>query len=229
MRFLLSLCLLPFVGLLLQGCPQGWRPPGDDDSAGDDDDDSAADDDDDAAPGPCDDSPPVETVPLVEDCRVPLLLDQDTDLQIVWQFMDFPTDPCSREVMMTPLVVPLTDDDGDGVPSDGDRRVILFNTFCGNDYANNGRLRALKGDGSELLWSVLDEAWATQPDSALAAGDIDGDGWPEIVAVHEDGFLMAFDRFGTGLWKSVTPVPELGERGGAFLADMEGDGAVEII
>ena len=40
MRSLLSLCLLSCVGLVLQGCPQGWMPPGDDDSAGDDDDDS---------------------------------------------------------------------------------------------------------------------------------------------------------------------------------------------
>jgi len=201
----------------------------DDDSGVQDDDDSDVQDDDDVAPGPCDDSPEAEEVPLDEECRIPLALEKETNLQILWQFSEFPTDPCSREVMMTPLVLPLTDDDGDGVPSAGDQRAIVFNTFCGADYANDGRLRALKGDGSELLWSVLDEAWATQPDSALAAGDIDGDGWPEIVAVHEDGFLMAFDRFGVGLWKSVTPVPSLGERGGAFLSDMEGDGTVEII
>jgi hypothetical protein len=193
-----------------------------------DDDDSAAGDDDDSE-GPCGDAPGAEALPLDSECRVDLVLDEETDLQILWQFSEFPTDPCSREVMMTPLVVPLTDDDGDGQPSAGDQRAIIFNTFCGADYSNDGRLRALKGDGSGLLWSVLDEGWATQPDSALAAGDIDGDGWPEIVAVHEDGYLMAFDRFGVGLWKSVTPVPSLGERGGAFLADMEGDGSVEII
>ncbi|MCS5685904.1 MAG: VCBS repeat-containing protein, partial [Acidimicrobiales bacterium] len=180
-------------------------------------------------PGPCDDEPGEEETPLDEECRVDQELEQATNLEILWQFSEFPTDPCSREVMMTPLVLPLTDDDGDGVPSAGDHRAILFNTFCGADYASDGRLRALKGDGTALLWSVLDEDWATQPDSALAAGDIDGDGWPEIVAVHEDGFLMAFDRFGNGLWKATTPVPELGERGGAFLADLEGDGSVEII
>ena len=79
------------------------------------------------------------------------------------------------------------------------------------------------------MWSVTDPAWATQPDSALAAGDIDGDGWPEIVAVSEGGQLMAFDRFGQGLWKSSASVPPMGERGGAFLADLGADGSVEIV
>ncbi|MEE2829830.1 MAG: VCBS repeat-containing protein [Myxococcota bacterium] len=204
----------------------------DDDDTSDDDDSSIDDDDasdDDDNDGPCSDDPGSESVPANDECRVDIPLDEDPDLQILWQFSDFPTDPCSREVMMTPLVVPLTDDDGNGVPSSGDQRTILFTTFCEADYANNGRLRALRGDGSGLLWSVLDEGWAIQPDSALAAGDLDGDGWPEIVAVHEDGRLMAFDRFGQGLWQSATNVPAGTERGGAFLADLDGDGAVEII
>jgi hypothetical protein len=182
---------LALLLLLLGGCPQVWGPLLDDDDdsgAGVDDDDSTGGDDDDSE-GPCGDAPGAEALPLDSECRVDLVLDEETDLQILWQFSEFPTDPCSREVMMTPLVVPLTDDDGDGQPSTGDQRAIIFNTFCGADYANDGRLRALKGDGSALLWSVLDEDWATQPDSALAAGDIDGDGWPEIVAVHEDGAL----------------------------------------
>ena len=228
--------LFVFGALGLTACPQYWDIVDDDDDTGPaDDDDTAPADDDDTAPSddddtdPCSDDPGWDEVPLVEDCRVDLEITEETDLQILWQFSDFPTDPCSREVMMTPLVLPLTDDDGDGAPSEGDQRAILFITFCEADYHNDGRLRALKGDGTELLWSVLDEAWAAQPDSALAAGDIDGDGWPEIIAVHEDGRLMAFDRFGTGLWQSASNVPDLGERGGAFLADLEGDGAVEII
>ena len=227
------LCLL-----LLLGCYE-WEDSGfgDDDSSGfpilDDDDSSAGDDDtlddDDTAPDPCSDPVPAESMPVDEECRVDLEITEDPSLEIVWQYSDFAVEPCHREVMMTPLVVPLTDDDGDGAPSAGDQRAVLFISWCGGNYGSDGILRAVRGDGSDVLWSATDPAWRVQPDSALAAGDIDGDGWPEIVAVHDSHRLAAFDRFGDGLWISASDLPDGAERGGAFLTDMDGNGSVEIV
>ena len=222
--------------LALVGC-YDWDDGqlGDDDSSnvGLDDDDSSVDDDDllddDDGSDPCSDPVPDESMPVDDECRVDLEITEDPALEIVWQYSDFAEEACHREVMMTPLVVPLTDDDGDGAPSAGDQRAVLFITFCGSNYGADGVLRALKGDGSDVLWSATQAGWRVQPDSALAAGDIDGDGWPEIVAVHDSHRLAAFDRFGAGLWISDSDVPPGTERGGAFLSDMDGDGAVEIV
>ena len=231
--------LLPLAFALLLGC-YDWTPAGgrlgsddDDSTAADDDDatddDDSADDDDDAVADPCTD--PVDAEPLIydEECRVDLEITADPALQIVWQVSEFDPEPCFKEVMMTPLVLPLTDDDGDGAPSAGDDRAVVFNTFCGSDYSGAGRIRALRGDGSEELWVATDPTYYVQPDSQLAAGDIDGDGWPEIVGVSSSHQLMALDRFGAGLWVASNTVPSGAERGGAFLADLDGDGTVEIL
>ena len=238
MRRLLPAPLLLAAALASAGCYEWGRGGlGDDDSAAGTDDDDFADDDDstggpdddDAAADPCAGDPGAEDVGIDDDCRVDLVIESDPDLQILWQISEFDPEPCFREVMMTPLVVPLTDDDGDGVASDGDARAIVFNTFCGSDYSGAGLVRALRGDGSGELWVQTDPAWRIQPDSQLAAADLDGDGWPEIVAVSADHRLMALDRFGVGLWISDATVPSGAERGGAFLTDLGGDGAVEIV
>jgi hypothetical protein len=230
-RFLLLL-------LFVVGCSQRLPSDDDDDSATADDDDSAsADDDDDSTPMDDDDATdagcpeplPGELVPVDPECRVDIPLDADPALEIVWQVSSFVDEPCFTEVMMTPLVLPLTDDDGDGVASIGDERAVLFSTFCGNAYSADGIVRALSGDGTTTLWSQTDPAWRVQPDAALAAGDLTGDGWPEIVAVSSTHRLMALDRFGVGLWQATVNVEAGAERGGAFLVDLEGDGTVEIV
>ncbi len=233
-RLLLLLCA---VLLLATGCPQRFGhladdDRGDDDDSGGDDDDSAGlgdDDDSSGAADPCSDSPGAQDIPFDPDCRIDYNISQNPNLDIVWQVSSFTESGCHREVMMTPLVVPLVDSDGDGQPSAGDDRAIVFSTFCGPDYNDDGILRALAGDGSSVLWSVTDGSWRVQPDASLAAGDIDGDGWPEIVGVHETGRLLAFDRHGNGLWQSSSTVPALGERGAPFLADLDGDGSIEIL
>ena len=233
-----------FLVFFAAGCQQ-WLPPrGDDDDSSspvfpddddDDDDDVTGDDDDatgdddDATAPACPDPLPADLITVDDTCRVDVAIAQDPTLEIVWQVSSFVDEPCFTEVMMTPLVVPLTDDDGDGVASAGDERAVLFSTFCGTDYSGAGVIRAVSGDGVTTLWSQTDAAWRVQPDAALAAGDINDDGWPEIIAVNSSHHLMALDRFGNGLWLAAEPVPSGGERGGAFLADLGGDGSVEIL
>jgi len=221
---------------LLLGC-YNWAPGGglggrggnndDDDMLPDDDDSAGDDDDDDASSDPCGDDVAAEALPIDDECRVDVILETEPELEIIWQFGAFDVEPAHDQVMMTPIVVPLTDDDGDGVPSPGDARAVIFTTYSGGAYTSNGILRALRGDGTSLLWTVTDPAWRLFPGANLAAGDIDHDGWPEIIGAHESGALVAFEHDGTPKWASSATL--VGQGGAPFLADMDGDGEVEIV
>ena len=66
-------------------------------------------------------------------------------------------------------------------------------------------------------------------DGNLAVGDIDRDGDPEIVALDAFGTrLRAFSHDGTLLWTTSVTIDSSGS-GAPSLADLEGDGPVEII
>ncbi len=162
--------------------------------------------------------------------------------------------PDRNQVMMTPVVVNLTDDNADGVIDVRDTPDIIYTTFQTNQNPNGwdelryGVLRAASGDGSGLLWSVgftelgLSNRGGVQPAGSIAVGDIDGDGSPEIVAgvwndTTETGGLVAVNHDGSVAWQSTAN--EGGARavprqfdfwwGGPSLADLDGDGDVEIV
>ena len=104
--------------------------------------------------------------------------------------------PLSVDSLSTPIVVQLTDDNGDGRWDDNDIPDIVFVT------ANLAPtfppepdivLRAIRGDSGAPIWNV--PGLFTSPPSffsmcGLAAGDIDGDGKVEIVTsvVTPDGY-----------------------------------------
>ncbi len=118
-----------------------------------------------------------------------------------------------------PLVVDL---DQDCVPE------VVFNTYLNGDPGANGVLRAIRGDDGSKVWTVTDAAYETDSTSNIAAGDIDGDGFAEVVACGEGKYLIAIDSDGKPLWKSD---PFTGPRasGSVAIANMDGDGAPEII
>lgn len=127
------------------------------------------------------------------------------------------------QVMMTPIVVNLTDDNADGVIDTRDTPDIIYTTFATNNNPSNwdelryGVLRAVSGDGSGLLWSVgavelgLEVGkGGVQPAGNIAAGDIikvdvngnSDNGRPEIVV---------------GLWHDTQ------ETGGFAIVDADGN------
>ena len=165
--------------------------------------------------------------------------------QIEWEFSISANDdyPNLRQVMMTPAVANLTDDNADGVIDQTDIPDVIFTTFAtivrpdDYDFLNYGAVRAVSGDGSQLLWSVgPDEGYEIQPAGSLAVGDIDGDGFNEIIAGLWNGGMIMINHDGTVAWETTYDRgngPEPSQNyfwwGGASLADIDGDGDVEIV
>ncbi len=192
------------------------------------DDDSGGDDD--SGPGgPCEPAGEGGTVPIDGDCLlVQPYSEFDPEEIIEWQWSGSAVDAAYDQVMMTPIVINLTDDDGDLVVDDRDTPDVLFNTYAGSNYTTDGRLRAVSGaDGSDL-WTVTDPAYATAPGSGLAAGDLDGDLLPEIVAVTDDGELMLVEHDGSVTWVTAHG-RSFGTGTHPAIADLLGDGTPEII
>ncbi len=129
--------------------------------------------------------------------------------------------------MMAPIVVQLDDDNCDTVVDERDIPEIVFSTFQGNDYNNNGTLHAISiVDGTIVdKWSVNPDMNQVHPGRSIAGGDIDGTPGNEIVTCTNTGRVRAFDHDGAGLWVSDYA-------GGCFMpsiADLDQDGTPEII
>ncbi len=140
-----------------------------------------------------------------------------------WEWTGSTTLPQSRQVVITPSVIDLN---ADGVPD------IVFVSFTGippnaGAYEQDGHLRAVRGDGTGEIFTVTDPQYDLRGNTGLAVGDIDGDGRPEILAMHESlTRLLAFEHDGTFKWQSDSFEPRLGS---PAIADLDRDGTPEIV
>ncbi|WP_341502516.1 putative Ig domain-containing protein [Gallaecimonas sp. GXIMD4217] len=132
-----------------------------------------------------------------------------------------------NQVMHAPVVVPLYDTNGNGHIDDGDERAIVYHTFLGRHYQGDGVLRAISAKDGRHLWTVTETAYRTIPAGSIAAGDIDNDGFVEIIAPRNGGGMVAFEHDGTFKWFSSNRTNL--NWGGPSLYDLDGDGDVEII
>ena len=133
----------------------------------------------------------------------------------------------AADSMMAPIVVQLDDDTCDMVVNERDIPEIVFSTFAGGDYNNNGTLRAVSIVDGALVekWSVTPATDPVHPGRSIAGGDIDATPGNEIVTCTSTGRLRAFDHDGSELWVSDYA-------GGCFMpsiADLDQDGAPEIV
>ena len=133
------------------------------------------------------------------------------------------------EVESTPVVVELTDDNGDGRIDSRDVPDIVFHT----EDAQGRAITARSGlDGSEI-WTFRSSAANPLADRAanLAAADLDGDGVAEIIGVQSNRRLIALDHRGSVLWVS-DPIESAGGyswSGAVTVGDLTGDGVPEIV
>src|SRR5262245_54517306 len=96
------------------------------------------------------------------------------DMALAWAWPGSPTAPAFDQVMMTPVVAQLTDDNGDGAIDRKDTPDVVFTTFQGGNYQGAGVLRTISGAGGGEIWSVTDPALAVRGEGSIAVADIDG-------------------------------------------------------
>jgi hypothetical protein len=168
-----------------------------------------------------------------------------------WQWGPVATaHPSETDVWSTPTVGRIYDTNCDGTIDDLDAPVIVFisgnvaETCCGCSDAGvstceSGILRMIDGSSGKEIWTVA-KASATSVGfvgSSPALGDIDHDGFVDIVAMTGEGYIVLLDRFGNVKRTSDKPYPHTtatnagqgtGWGGGLAIADMDADGFPEI-
>ncbi|MCU0658951.1 MAG: VCBS repeat-containing protein, partial [Polyangiaceae bacterium] len=132
--------------------------------------------------------------------------------------------PYASDVMMTPIVIQLDDDDCDGKVTARDIPEIVFTTFAGGKYQEAGTVHAISIVGGQFVekWSVPGVIAAA---AELAAGNIDGEPGNEVIACGSDKHTYALRGDGTTLWKSSEEAPCRMPG----IADLDQDGFPEVI
>lgn len=172
--------------------------------------------------------------------------------QVEWSWTGSAVEPAFNNVWMTPLVANLTDDNADGRVDENDTPDVVFTSFDDVPLSDPtgsrpGVLRVVSGDTGIEHFSVTSVRFAES--AQLAIGDIDGDGFVEIIGSlwvetpegtgaggfqgrYVTGNLVALDRFGNVVWISdpwTWPSLVLWNASAPYLVDMDGDGFSEII
>jgi len=158
--------------------------------------------------------------------------------------------PRSAQVVVTPAVANLDDDNGDGVIDARDFPEIIFLSFCGSSYQANATLRAIHGGGplkgQDFFASHGNQVWRrgddvagftacnrgmADPTGGLAVGDLDdpatSDGRPEIVLPGQSRGIVIYDNTGglltnaeVGRRENGNPAPSLANLDGAGMAEV---------
>ena len=160
-------------------------------------------------------------VSCLDTCEViPATTDFTPTLRYTWG--NQLTSPFASDVMMTPIVIQLDDDDCDGKVTERDIPEIVFSTFSGGAYNGAGVLHAISVVGGQVVdkWTVS----GIQPTRHLAAGNLDATTGAEVVACGNDGAVHAIRGDGSPFW--TTPV---GQCFMPSIADLDGDGQAEVI
>jgi len=146
------------------------------------------------------------------------------DPVLEWSWTSSAVEPTALNVLGTPSVIDLNNDD---VPD------VVFSSTASTsgDELIAGFLRVLDGsDGSELFtvnqMSPVD--LRVNSTCSVATGDIDLDGFPEIIACDISGSgLIAFEHDGIYKWR--TEKLDINYWGAPSIADLDQDGTPEII
>ena len=213
--------LLPFL-LPLLACSDYDLTKADDDEGfdeGEEDDDDRDDDDEDDEDEEEDD----------DECGEPDLSSHDVDVDeeceavpIVGTFTPIIewTNTDVGDAYTTPAVGQLTDDNGNGAIDSGDTPDVVVGNGAGVYYA-------LSGDDGHVLWTSSN--LGSEPMSA-AIGDLDGDGFPEVVGAGVSGTVAWRGTNGSVYWSAQAYSGNVSAQCGAVgIWDLDADGAPEVV
>ncbi|MEO7113400.1 MAG: VCBS repeat-containing protein, partial [Polyangiaceae bacterium] len=161
------------------------------------------------------------TITCLEQCEYHPTTAFDPALKYTWGGPSTPA--TASDVMMTPIVIELDDDNCDGKVDQRDIPEIVFTTFASGAYTSSGTLHAISVVSGAVVdkWSVPAGATAS---TQIAGGDIDGNPGNEIV-VCNNGNVSAYHGDGSPMWTTATAVS-------CFMpaiADLDQDGKPEVV
>jgi hypothetical protein len=153
-----------------------------------------------------------EKVGVDESCDVPLI--GTFTPVIMW------TNTAVGDAYATPVVGQLTDDNGSGDIDAGDTPDVVIANSAGQTLALNG------ADGS-VIWSAGNVGFEPM---TSAIGDLDGDGWPDVVSSGAYGTQAFRGRDGAPLWSiGAYNGGVSGQCGAVGIYDLNGDGVTEVV
>jgi hypothetical protein len=124
------------------------------------------------------------------------------------------------DVMVTPLVGNLTDDNGDGFVDLLDTPDVVVSDM------STGFVAVLDGATGAEHYRVT----MVYAESTPALGDVDGDGRMDLVLLHYDGSVgLHYGDDGTEIWRTAPDTIAYQQGTTLALADLDHDGAPEII
>ncbi|MCY1054905.1 VCBS repeat-containing protein [Nannocystis sp. SCPEA4] len=155
---------------------------------------------------------PVGDVPANEACDIPLQMGTFNPV-VEWKY--------GQSSFCGPAVVGQTiDSNQSGSIDAADLPVVYLYEF--------GSVVALRGDGSGVAWT---SAGNFGQDGGFALGDLDGDGWSELITANASTVCALDARDGTMKWCTPGLEASLDAIGYSYpaIADMDGDGSAEVI
>ncbi len=92
-----------------------------------------------------------------------------------------------------------------------------------------GKVVALRGDGSGVAWVTAKADYGYE--GSLALGDLEGDGWPEIITARYSHVCALDGRTGAEKWCADVPAGTSCpySYNNPSIADMDGDGVAEVV
>lgn len=156
--------------------------------------------------------------------------------------------PLSSQASATPIVANLDDDNGDGLINELDFPEIIFMTYCGSAFTTDGIIRAIHGGGPNkgkdfwatcgaTVWHEGDDVNMACPcanavgnsTAAIAVGDLDGDGVPEIVVPTETAGLVILDNKGVPITQTANSQWSGFPDPAPTIANLDNQGFAEVV